>query len=54
MAVYELPAIISKLRRIEPKITIELVASNVSSDLKRREADIAIRSYRPEQLDLNR
>ncbi|PME57436.1 LysR family transcriptional regulator [Vibrio lentus] len=52
MAVYELPAIISKLRCIEPKITIELVASNGSSDLKRREADIAIRSYRPEQLDL--
>ncbi|KJY72175.1 LysR family transcriptional regulator [Vibrio coralliilyticus] len=52
MAAYELPAIISKLRRLEPKITIELVASNVGSDLKRREADIAIRSYRPEQLDL--
>jgi DNA-binding transcriptional LysR family regulator len=52
MAVYELPAIILKLRSIEPKITIELVASNASSDLKRREADIAIRSYRPDQLDL--
>ena len=52
MAAYELPAIISKLRRLEPKITIEIVASNASSDLKRREADIAIRSYRPEQLDL--
>ncbi|MFM2601165.1 LysR family transcriptional regulator [Vibrio fortis] len=52
MAAYELPAIISKLRRLEPKITIELVASNASSDLKCREADIAIRSYRPEQLDL--
>lgn len=52
MAVYELLAIISKLRSIEPKITIELIASNEFSDLKRREADIAIRSYRPEQLDL--
>ncbi|GLO62530.1 LysR family transcriptional regulator [Vibrio sp. MACH09] len=52
MAVYELPALISKLRIIEPKITIELVASNSSSDLKRREADIALRSYRPTQPDL--
>lgn len=52
MAAYELPALILKLRDLEPKITIELVASNASSDLKRREADIAIRSYRPEQLDL--
>lgn len=52
MAVYELPTLISKLRSIEPKITIELVASNASSDLKRREADIALRSYRPTQPDL--
>ena len=52
MAVYELPILISKLRSLEPKITIELVASNETSDLKRREADIALRSYRPTQPDL--
>ncbi|WP_391089357.1 LysR substrate-binding domain-containing protein [Vibrio sp. NH-UV-68] len=52
MTVYELPALISKLRNIEPKITIELVASNETSDLKKREADIALRSYRPTQPDL--
>lgn len=52
MAVYDLPPIISKLRKIEPKITIEVIASNTSSDLKRREADIALRSYRPTQPDL--
>lgn len=52
MAVYELPPIISKLRKIEPKITIEVIASNTSSDLKKREADIALRAYRPTQPDL--
>lgn len=52
MAVYDLPPIISQLRKLEPKITIELIASNVSSDLKRREADIALRAYRPTQPDI--
>lgn len=52
MAVYELPRIIARLRKAEPKITIEVIASNSSSDLKRREADIALRSYRPTQPDL--
>ena len=51
-AVFVLPAIIEKLRRIEPGIEIELIVSNTSSDLKRREADIAIRAYRPTQADL--
>lgn len=51
-AVFVLPAIIEKLRRMEPGINVELIASNSSSDLKRREADIAIRAYRPTQPDL--
>lgn len=51
-AVFVLPAIIEKLRRMEPGIDVELIASNSSSDLKRREADIAIRAYRPTQPDL--
>ncbi len=51
-AVFVLPAIIEKLRRMEPGIEIELIASNSSSDLKRREADIAVRAYRPTQPDL--
>ena len=49
MAAFILPPIIEKLRRLEPGITVELVASNSTSDLKRREADIAIRSFRPTQ-----
>lgn len=51
-AAFVLPAIIEKLRRMEPGIRVELIASNSSSDLKRREADIAVRAYRPTQPDL--
>lgn len=51
-AAFALPPIIHKLRQREPGITVELIASNSASDLKRREADIAIRGFRPTQLDL--
>ena len=47
-----LPPIIVRLRQAEPGIDVELVASNAPSDLRRREADIAIRSFRPAQPDL--
>ncbi|MEM7280157.1 MAG: LysR family transcriptional regulator [Pseudomonadota bacterium] len=52
MAAYVLPPIVAKIRADYPGIEIEIIASNVSSDLKRREADIAIRAYRPTQPDL--
>jgi DNA-binding transcriptional LysR family regulator len=51
-AVYRLPKIIAKLRIEEPAIDIEVVVTNAPSDLKRREADIAIRNFRPTQGDL--
>ena len=51
-AAYLLPNIIAKLRKIEPGITLEIVSSNTASDLQRREADIAIRSFRPTQPEL--
>ncbi|MFT5506298.1 MAG: DNA-binding transcriptional LysR family regulator [Gammaproteobacteria bacterium] len=51
-AVFRLPPIIAKLRALEPGIDIEVVASNAVSDLGRREADIAIRSFRPTQPEL--
>lgn len=51
-AVFRLPKIISKLRQKEPGIDIEVVVTNEASDLKRREADIAIRNFRPTQNDL--
>ena len=47
-----MPPIIAKLRQVEPGITIEIVATNTASDLLRREADIAIRSFRPAQPEL--
>ena len=47
-----LPPIIAKLRRAEPGIDIEIVTSNKASDLRRREADIAIRNFRPTEPDL--
>ncbi len=46
---YVLPEIFTALRRAEPEIEIELVASDRSENLLRREAYIAVRMYRPTQ-----
>lgn len=51
-AIYRLPNIIAQLRQAEPGISIEVVVTNEVSDLKQRDADIAIRSFRPSQPDL--
>ncbi|MFQ3185912.1 LysR family transcriptional regulator [Marinomonas primoryensis] len=51
-AVFLLPPLLKKLREQEPGISIELIASDASSDLRRREADIAIRHYQPNHSDL--
>ncbi len=47
-----LPPIIAKLRLAEPRIKIEIIASHITSDLRRREADIALRNFRPTEPDL--
>ena len=47
-----LPPIVAKLRRREPGIRVEIVVANHASDLRRREADIAIRNFRPTEPDL--
>ena len=47
-----LPPIIAKLRIMEPGIQVEIVVANHASDLRRREADIAIRNFRPTEPDL--
>jgi len=52
VAAFILPPIIEKLRKQWPKIEIEIIASSDTSDLSRREADIAIRNYRPTQQEL--
>ncbi|MCW5699613.1 MAG: LysR family transcriptional regulator [Rhodospirillales bacterium] len=49
---FVLPPIIARLRRAEPGIRVEVVASNSVRDLRRREADIALRSVRPSDPDL--
>lgn len=52
VATHHLPPIIAEIRQAEPQISIELVPSDESSNLHYREADIAVRMYRPTQLDL--
>ena len=47
-----LPPVIRRLRQEAPGITLEIVATNAIRDLKRREADIAIRNARHDQPDL--
>lgn len=49
---YILPRIIADIRSKEPEIEIELVPSDASENLLYREADIAVRMYRPTQLDM--
>ncbi len=44
-----LPPIIAELRRSEPAIQVELVASDASQNLLRRDADIALRMFDPTQ-----
>ncbi|MDP2800793.1 MAG: LysR family transcriptional regulator [Phreatobacter sp.] len=52
IAAYLLPDIVRALRQTAPQITLTIVASNALSDLRRREADIAIRHVRPLEPDL--
>ncbi|PIE06537.1 MAG: LysR family transcriptional regulator [Rhodobacterales bacterium] len=47
-----LPEMLAGLRREEPGIEIELVASDSAENLLFREADIAVRMYRPHEPDL--
>ncbi len=47
-----LPAVLADLRRAEPGIDIDLVPSDTSENLLMREADIALRMYRPDQAEV--
>lgn len=47
-----LPPIFAEVRKVYPKLEIELVPSNKNEDLLRRSADIAVRFARPEQAAL--
>ena len=52
LSMHLLPPALRRLRDMAPAIEVEVVASNEVRDLRRREADIAIRHARPEQPDL--
>jgi DNA-binding transcriptional LysR family regulator len=47
ISAFLLPPVLARLRRLHPGVDIKLVATNAVRDLRRREADIAIRSGRP-------
>jgi DNA-binding transcriptional LysR family regulator len=49
---YVLPPILAHIRQQEPSIELELVPSDSSENLLFRAADIAVRMYRPSQLDI--
>ncbi len=49
---YVLPAILLQARQLHPGIAIEIVPSDSPENLLMREADIAIRMFRPTQLEL--
>lgn len=51
-AAFIMPPILAELRTVHPGIEIEVIVSNALSDLRRREADIAIRAVRPTDPEL--
>ncbi len=51
-AVYVVPEAVKRLRESHPGIVVEIISTNSLSDLKRREADIAVRNTDPTDPDL--
>lgn len=49
---YILPSIIERIRLTYPEVQVEIVSTNEVQDLRRREADIAIRHVQPTHPDL--
>ena len=52
ISTYWLPRVIKRLRGMAPGLEVEVIASNDIRDLRRREADIALRHLRPDQPEL--
>ena len=52
VATHHLPTVLKAIRRQAPGIEIELIESNTTADLLRRDADIALRHFRPTQSNL--
>ncbi|MCB1754635.1 MAG: LysR family transcriptional regulator [Gammaproteobacteria bacterium] len=51
-AAFRMPPIIRKIRSLAPELELTIDVSNAIANLKTREADIAVRNERPEQVDL--
>lgn len=49
---YDMPSLISNFRHQHKEVQIELVVTDKSSALDRLEADVALRMFKPKQLDL--
>lgn len=52
VAHHVLPPLLARMRAAEPRLSIELASSDATGNLLFREADIAVRMYRPTQLDI--
>lgn len=52
MAHYVLPPVIARIREEHPEVAVEIAASDRADNLLFREADIAVRMFRPDQLDV--
>lgn len=52
VAAYMLPPIVRRICEAAPLVQVEVVSSDAISDLRRREADIAIRHVRPQEPEL--
>jgi DNA-binding transcriptional LysR family regulator len=52
MAQFHLPQMLAPVLEAEPGLEVELVASDAVDDLMRREADLAVRMFRPVQGDV--
>ena len=52
MSNFVLPGLLGPIRQLYPRIALELVPSDSTENLLLREADIAIRMFRPTQLEL--
>ncbi|NQY34228.1 MAG: LysR family transcriptional regulator [Alteromonadaceae bacterium] len=52
IGLYYLPEIIAKFNQQYPEVTVEIEISNQQTSLSKREADIALRMFRPTQTNL--
>ena len=52
ISAYLLVPVLAQLRAEHPGIELELVSTNATSDLRRREADVAVRNFRPQDPQL--